>query len=153
MYQYYENKDTNQSVYLCMDEIEAFRRDVEALGLETSMGERDGRVCCVAADKLEGGKHRTQMELVKAACLTQPGFDPGERKDGPFPQERTFRICTVWEMWGASRVTATNLQAAIDQVLYHDGLPEGYYVDESQKLDEEADFTDCGDELKSGDAE
>ena len=144
MYKYFENTCTNQTVYLCKDGIEEFRKDVEALGLVTCLCQDvHGFFWCLAIDPLEDGKHKERLETVRKGLETETEFDPGIRKDGPFPKERTFRICTVWEMWGASRVTTKTLQEAIDQVILHDSLPEGYYVDESQKLDEEADFTEA----------
>lgn len=50
---------------------------------------------------------------------------------------KKFKIPVSWECWGVLEIEAENLEEAKDKALLNPFLPEGEYIDDSIKLDDD----------------
>lgn len=122
-------------IYLCMrDGCDQFKKDTEALGLETHELLMNGTRAVVAIDTLKP----ISFELIQSEILDS---EQVEDKDGPFPSVRTFTIPVYFEMWASQKMTASNMVEAMTKI-WDAPLPQDAgYVDESFHIDEEGDIS------------
>lgn len=117
--------------YLCLgkthESIQAFLRDTRACGMVTnefSCVGRNNEYAAFAVDPSPSLNNCDVIALNNAICnfftegLTEKLAATYQK--GPFPKEREFRICTTWESWGVSHVTAKNARQAASLVIDDD---------------------------------
>lgn len=143
-YAYYTHKKLGLPVYICRSKNrEKFLADVKAAGLDYRTVVLDGVETYFAIDIWEDNGQRYSDKIINdvIADITNCGFYEeilATRETEPFPEERTFRICSVWEVWGSECVTSRNFKEACKSVLDGQLPTESNYCDNTHRIDFDA---------------